>query len=222
MCTFHNCITQKGMYSLTHHLQNKKMFCISQLLILIRGCSFMNFALVTDTNLVGFGEEAGRQHRVFWGLQAVGGALWHDNVHGYVTHCVEFLYRKTQMSGQQDDTQEGRALTETWTCKCSVYLVGLRIIGRLGIFCLLDIFHHFSYEGVTVIFILGHYNFKNKPQSPEKEGKFDINIQNSDFLLLFCSIPILGSFIVLSMPSCWRGYLLFSDLWFCPPIKWLL
>lgn len=49
---------------------------------------------VADTNLVGFGEEAWGQHRVFWGLQAVGGALWHDNVHGYITHCVEFLYRE--------------------------------------------------------------------------------------------------------------------------------
>lgn len=114
MGTFQNCNTQEGMCSLTHHSQNQRkenVLHVSAVAInILEDESSWILLLVADTNLVGFGEEAGGQHRVFWGLQAVGGALWHDNVHGYVTHCVEFLYRKTQMSGKQDDTQDCRAL----------------------------------------------------------------------------------------------------------------
>lgn len=46
-----------------------------------------------------------------------------------------------------------------------MYLVGFRISGGLGIFSLFDIFHHFPYEGVAVVLILGHDNLKDKPQS---------------------------------------------------------
>lgn len=50
-----------------------------------------------------------------------------------------------------------------------MYLVGFRISGGLGIFSLFDIFHHFPYEGVAVVLILGHDNLKDKPQSPDKK-----------------------------------------------------
>lgn len=38
-------------------------------------CSANNIIPDVDTDLVRFGEEAGGQHRVFRGLQTVGGAL---------------------------------------------------------------------------------------------------------------------------------------------------
>jgi len=43
--------------------------------------------------LVRLGEVARGQDRVFRGLQAVGGALGHDDVHGHVAHRVQFLTR---------------------------------------------------------------------------------------------------------------------------------
>lgn len=73
---------------------------------------------------------------------------------------------------------------------CNVYLVGFGIAGGLDIFCLFDIFHHFPDEGVTVVLVLGHNNLKDKPQSPDKEGKFDISL--SDFFFFF-SIFLLSS-----------------------------
>lgn len=143
-----------------------------------------------NTNLVGFREEARGQHRVFWGFQAVGGALWHDNVHGYVTHCVEFLYREDinlwsagWYLGWQSSEQicTVHILYIQCSLRCNVYLIGFGIAGGLSIFCLFDIFHHFPYEGVAVVLILGHDNLKDKPQSPNKEGKFDISIPDFEF-----------------------------------------
>ncbi len=62
-----------------------------------------------------------------------------------------------------------------------MYLVGFGIAGGLGIFRLFDIFHHFPYEGVTVVLILGHDNLKDEPQSPNRDGKCDISIQDFEF-----------------------------------------
>ena len=41
--------------------------------------------------LVGLGEVTRGQDGVFGRLQAVGGALGHDDVHGHVAHRVQFL-----------------------------------------------------------------------------------------------------------------------------------
>lgn len=55
-----------------------------------------------------------------------------------------------------------------------LYLVGFGIIGRLGIFCLFNVLHHFSDEGVTVVLILGHDDLKDKPESSENGIVHDI------------------------------------------------
>lgn len=58
----------------------------------------------------------------------------------------------------------------------NVYLVGFGIAGGLGIFRLFDIFYHFPDEGVAVVLVLGHNDLKDKPQSPDNEGTFDISL----------------------------------------------
>lgn len=60
-----------------------------------------------ETNLVWFGEEAGGQHGVLGGLQAVGGALGHDDVHGHVTHRVQFLLGTERNIGARLGTGNG-------------------------------------------------------------------------------------------------------------------
>lgn len=60
------------------------------------------------------------------------------------------------------------------SCTLNEHLIRFGIGGGLGVFRLLDVFHHFSYEGVAVVLILGHYNLEDKPQSPIQDSKFDI------------------------------------------------
>lgn len=55
------------------------------------------------------------------------------------------------------------------------YLIGFRIGGGLGIFCLFYIFYHFSDEGVAVVLVLGHDNLKDKPQSSESKANLTIS-----------------------------------------------
>lgn len=146
--------------------------------------------------------------RVWWrsgraarGLLGTPGCRWCS----LTWQCAWQRHTRCKVSVQEDTTVRlaGGALRSyvNLQMRC-VYLIGLRIAGRLGIFCLLDIFHHFPDEGMAVILILGHDNFKNKPQSPEKEGEFDIRVQNPDFLLLFCSISHLHTyFSILWIPQ---------------------
>lgn len=68
--------------------------------------------------------------------------------------------------------------------RCKVYLVGFGVGGSLGIFCLFDIFHHFPDEGVAVVLVFGHDDLQDEPQSPEKEERFDVSMQNFPFKFL--------------------------------------
>lgn len=122
-----------------------------------------------NANLVGFGEEARGQQRVFGRFQAVGGALRHNNVHGHVAHSVQFLH-------PEEPTHPLHHVLHL-TCRCAAgrwcftNLISFGVIDRLGIFRLFDVFHHFPDQGVAVVLVLGHDDLKDEPQSSDNGGR---------------------------------------------------
>lgn len=46
-----------------------------------------------------------------------------------------------------------------------VYFIGFCIVGRLRILGLLDVVHHLSQKGVTVVLVLGHQHLQHEPEA---------------------------------------------------------
>lgn len=59
----------------------------------------------------------------------------------------------------------------------STYFIHFGIIWSLSIFCLFNVFHHFSDKCMTIILIFSHQYFQYEPQASKGKKKFFIKLQ---------------------------------------------